>query len=65
MGEFLGKDFSVLKISPLINHLLQDENTEVKTEMVGNLAKAASFIGADIITSNLMSSLQSLAAESP
>lgn len=54
MAELIGKETTQVKVLPILMDLLKDENSEVKLSVVGGLSKIANVIGADILSTNLL-----------
>ncbi|OMJ76495.1 hypothetical protein SteCoe_24117 [Stentor coeruleus] len=65
LGASLGKDFASSKLMPIVMSLINDENIDVKINMVQGLGKLAVTVGNDMMTPSLCSILMTLSKDSP
>ncbi|OMJ90390.1 hypothetical protein SteCoe_7309 [Stentor coeruleus] len=65
LGGSLGKDFACTKLMPIVLSLINDDNYEVKLNIIQGLGKLASTIGNDLMSSNLCNILMTLSKDSP
>jgi serine/threonine-protein phosphatase 2A regulatory subunit A len=60
MAPLVGKDYTSQRISPVINDLLKDDNSEVRLNSIQNLSKIAEVLFMDMLNAGFMTQLGAL-----
>jgi len=60
MAGIVGKDVTNMKILPILYDLIKDDNADVRLSVTNGLIKLAEVLGPDLVTSNLVTTMENM-----